>query len=451
MVSPKLESTGIDIRGLLAETESVFLRCNTLDDICQQTVLMSLNTLNLDRAAILLLSDDGDKMMGTWGTDDHGHIKDEHDLVLDVAGNQLLNDSLAQKGALVVHENVPLKNYAITVGVGWNAIASIWHDDKPIGWFSCDNLLSGSPISPQLKDVIAVFCSIIGQWYIRKATELELIRLNDTLELQVLEKTRELQDTIDSLFSTRSELVITEKAKALSHFTAGVAHEINNPISFIRSNLSFIGKVSSKVLESIAALDVEDLKKPRSLLREIDKVIDESVEGLDRVSDIVSLLQPLNKLADEEPQVFDVISSIEFYAMSLEEGSERINLILPDEPMSVSLPLQVFTLALDNIVRNAVYATKDTEGGRINIYFFRDEEHFGVSVLDNGIGIPEQHLPNIFNAFFTTKPVGEGVGLGLALSENLLKMVSGDIRVQSIVGVSTEFSMIFPKEVIANV
>jgi signal transduction histidine kinase len=203
-------------------------------------------------------------------------------------------------------------------------------------------------------------------------------------------------------------------------------------------------------LESIKVLDLDSLKKPSEMLQEVDSVIDESVEGLNRVSDIVSLLQPLNKLADEESQVFDVKSSIEFYTMSLEEGAECIKLILPASPLSVFLPLQVFTLALDNIVRNAIYAVKDKGDAKINIYFFKDENYFGVSVLDNGIGILEEDLPNIFNPFFTTKPVGEGMGLGLALSENLLKMVKGGISVRSVAGKSCEFSMIFPREVVVE-
>jgi signal transduction histidine kinase len=440
----------IDFHWLLSETEVAFAKCETLDDICMQAVLLSLNVLCLDRVAILLISEDGTKAQGTWGTDEKGELNDEHDFEINLASDPDMRASLDQKGALVVKEDIPITYYTSKVGTGWTATASIWHGENPIGWFTCDNLLSARPINSQLKDVIAVFSTIFGQWFIRKKTELELYTLNDTLELQVYEKTRELQDTIDNLTSMRSELDVTEKANALSHFTAGVAHEINNPISFIKSNLSYIGKVSSKVLESIEILGLESLKKPSEMLHEVDTVIEESVEGLDRVSDIVSLLQPLNKLADEEPQVFDVKSSIEFYTMSLEEGAEYIDIVGPDVPFSVSLPLQVFTLALDNIVQNALYAVKDQSNSKISIRFFKDDKYFGVSVLDNGVGISEDNLPNIFNPFFTTKPVGEGVGLGLALSENLLKMVNGGVRVESILGEKSEFSMIFPKEVVVE-
>lgn len=442
------EQPPVDFHWLLSEAEHAFAHCKSLDDICHQAVQLSLNVLCLDRAGILLLSDDQSRVIGTWGTDENGAIKDEHDLNMSLYDNHWMKDSLEQKGALIVKEDISLTSYDKKVGSGWNAIVSIWHGDKPIGWFACDNLLSGTPITPQLKDVIAVFGTIFGQWYIRKRTELELYQLTDTLEQQIYEKTKELQDTVDSLSNTKNELVDTEKANALSHFTAGVAHEINNPISFIKSNLSYIGKVSSKVLESIEALQLDSLSKPCQMLKEVDQVIDESVEGLDRVSDIVSLLQPLNKLADEEPQVFDVKSSIEFYIMSLEEGSEYVDLIQPDDPISVCLPLQVFTLALDNIVRNAVYSVKAKANPKISVYYFKDDSHFGVSILDNGAGITETDLPNIFNAFFTTKPVGEGVGLGLALSENLLKMVNGAVRVKSELNESTEFTMLFPKEVV---
>jgi signal transduction histidine kinase len=440
----------IDIHWLLSETEYAFAKCESLDDICMQAVLLSLNLLCLDRAGILLISEDGSKILGSWGTDKLGELNDEHDFEAELSSDIEMQESLNQKGALIVKEGTYLSHYTSKVGIGWTAVISLWHGDKPIGWFTSDNLITGQSINSQLKGVIAVFGTIFGQWYIRKKTELELYRFNDTLELQVYQKTKELQDTVDHLTRMRTELSVTERANALSHFTAGVAHEINNPISFIKSNLSYIGKVSSKVLQSIEGLGLDSIKKPREMLREIDNVIDESVEGLDRVSDIVSLLQPLNKLADEEPQIFDVKNSIEFYLMSLEAGSEYIELVLPNEPFSVSLPLQVFTLALDNVVRNAIYAVKEKGSAKIFITFFKNTNHFGVSVSDNGIGISVAGLPQVFNAFYTTKPVGEGVGLGLALSENLLKMVNGYITVSSVLGEGTEFSLLFPKEVIVE-
>jgi len=276
-------------------------------------------------------------------------------------------------------------------------------------------------------------------------SETDLLQLNETLEHQVEGTAEELQLTIDRLQRTQKDLVNTEKAKSLSHFTAGIAHEINNPIGFIRGNLSFIGKVTSEVLDALSSLSDDRFKKPKLMLSEVDSVIDESVEGLDRVSNIISMLQPLNKLSDESAQEFDVIESIEFFIMGLEEGADIVSLIKPNKKIQVNLPLQVFTLALENVVSNALDAVSDVEDGFVRIEIFINDTDFGVKVTDNGIGIAPDQISIIFNPFYTTKPVGKGVGLGLSLSENLLKMINADIKVESNLGSGTEVYIHFPK------
>lgn len=429
---------------------TVFNTCRTPDDICLQGVMFMKDIVGVDRAGILLLSEDRLYVQGTWGTNDQGEIVQEQDLQMPLENNHWMGDALAQKGQLIIKDNVELTNYATVVGKGWNAIMAIYHEQEPIGWLCCDNLVSGRLITNSLKAKIIYVAYMLGQWLTRLRYEDALKNLNDTLEFEVKQKTKDLEQTIEILKTTQSELVHTERTKALSTFTAGVAHEINNPIGFIRSNLSFIGKVSSKVLETLAPLDAEELEKPKVLLGGIDQVIDESVEGLDRVTNIISMLQPLNKLADEEAQLFDIGQAIEFAVMGLPDSSPKVGVQNTLSSQMVNLPMQIFTLALENLIENAIKATREEAQPKISIAVSENDSELCVSCSDNGGGITEDHLEQIFLPFFTTRSPGDGMGLGLSLSQNLIQLAGGGIRVSSKETEGSTFTIHFPKDVIQH-
>jgi signal transduction histidine kinase len=321
-----------------------------------------------------------------------------------------------------------------------------------LGWLCCDNLISGGTLTYSLKSKITHFGTMLGQWLIRSKNERELKRLNQNLEEEVLQKTEDLQNSLDALVQTQSQLIHTERTKALSTFTAGVAHEINNPIGFIRSNLSYIGKVSSKVLDQMNKLDIPVLEKAESMLGDIDQVLDESVEGLDRVKNIISMLQPLNKLADEKPQHFDILQAVEFAVMGLDipEDTIQVRSELPDA-QQVRLPLQIFTLAIEHILENSRDAIKRVSKPSIDVCLTTSKTHLIISCTDNGYGISSANIGSIFLPFFTTKAPGEGLGLGLSLSQNLIQLANGNITAKSVEGKYTTLTIEFEKGVLDNV
>lgn len=431
----------------------VFDHCKSTNEMCFQAVKFAKDMLKFDRAAVLLLSKDEKHVLGTWGTNAKGEIVEEADMKLPLSDFPWLETALKQPGQLIVEDNVTLKEYDRAVGSGWNGVVSIFYNESPLGWFCCDNLLSGREIDNSLKSQIAHFGTVIGQWLIRKENEEALKRFNETLEREISNQTAKLQETIEELSQAQTDLVSNERAKALSTFTAGIAHEINNPIGFIRGNLSFIGKISDKVIAQIEALEGDELAKSKKFLKEIDQVIDESVEGLDRVSNIISMLQPLNKLAEEDPQDFDLKQAIEFAAMGIDAGDVEVTVDCQLTHVHVMLPLQMFTLALENVMENAIDAAKRSseDQGRIVIKLEEKNNKLWITIADNGNGIPEDQMNTIFSPFFTTKPPGEGLGLGLSLSENLIQLANGRMHVISKENQGTAMSIIFNSEVIQRV
>ncbi len=426
----------------------VFDQCRTIDELCFQAVKFAKDLMHIDRAGVLLLSENKTHITGSWGTNVKGEIVNESDLSLPLDENLWMQEALSKHGVLVVKEDIPLLNYGKKVGTGWNAIVSIYYGQEPLGWFCCDNLISQSPMSLPLRSQITHFGSMIGQWLIRLKNEESLRKMNEFLEDEVKEKTAELQNTITALTQTQSELVNTERTKALASFTAGIAHEINNPIGFIRSNLSFIGKVSSKVLKDVNSGDNSAREKSLKMLNEIDSVIDESVEGLDRVSNIISMLQPLNKLADETAQLFDLQQAIEFAVMGIENPAIAIVIQNQEPGVKVSLPLQIFTLAIENVLENALNAVEEAKDPIILINIARKKNNLEVDISDNGKGIKPEDLNNIFTPFFTTKAPGEGLGLGLSLSDNLIQLANGRMTVSSELGHGTTMKISFNAGVI---
>lgn len=425
-------------------------RCRSLDEIYYYSVRGVLRYLDLDRAAVLLLNADENTIAGTWGTDRHGAIRDEHTLTISLSDTPWYKPFLESSASVFIQENVRLFDIDEEVGTGWNAITPLRYGEQIVGWLVADNLIHSRQFSPNDQTLMLLYSQTISQWIARFKAEQNLKELNESLEQKVEQKTAELQEIIHSLATTRQNLVSTEKARTLATFTAGIAHEINNPIGFIRSNLSFIGKVSGRVVESVSQLDSDLVGDSIDHLKEVEEVIEESVQGLDRVTHIISLLQPLNNLSDEQHQTFDVIQSIDFIILSLEKNADCISIEQPEHPITVELPMQVFTLALENVLTNALEAVQASDKPKITIRVIEQNNHIAVEVVDNGIGISAGNIKSIFDPFFTTKAVGEGVGLGLALSENLIKMINGYITVSSTEGKGTCMTLVFPREVKLN-
>ena len=428
----------------------VFDHCKSANDLCFQAVKFSQDLLKIDRTGVLLLSENKEQIIGTWGTNVKGEIVNESDLSLPLAENPWMEEALAKHGALVVKEDIALLDYGKAVGKGWNAIISIYYGHEPLGWFCCDNLITQQPMTLNLRSQITHFATMVGQWLIRKKNEESLRLMNEYLEVEVKDKTAELQNTIKALTRTQSDLVNTERTKALASFTAGIAHEINNPLGFIRSNLSFIGKVSSKVLTDIDSEDQTARERSLKMLKEIDVVIDESVEGLDRVSNIISMLQPLNKLADEAAQDFNLQEAIEFAVMGLDNPNAKIDIRSGTPGIKVKLPLQIFTLAFENVMENALNAIKNTESARIIVEIQHANGELEVAIQDNGAGIKPEDLNSIFTPFFTTKAPGEGLGLGLSLSDNLIQLANGRMAATSELGAGTTMKISFNEGVIVH-
>jgi PAS domain S-box-containing protein len=296
----------------------------------------------------------------------------------------------------------------------------------------------------------------------------ELLEKNLELEKRTFEleaEKKRLKEAYVKLNQMQSQLVQSEKLASLGELAAGVAHELNNPISFVNSNLGTLAeyvKEIKKLLEKYEktggiiqknkseeklSQEIDELKKQINLdfvLGDFDKIISESQEGTQRVKSIVQNLRDFSHVDKGEFKFADINQGIEstlnIVWNELKYKAEVIK-EYGDIPQIKCLSQQLNQVFM-NLLVNAAQAI--TTHGQIKIKTYRKDEDIIIEISDTGEGIPKENISRIFEPFFTTKEVGKGTGLGLSVAYGIIQKHNGKIEVESEVNKGTTFRVILP-------
>lgn len=297
-----------------------------------------------------------------------------------------------------------------------------------------------------------------------KAFNSKLEELVEKRTEQLATKNSELQSTFDELKLAQQQLIQTEKMASMGQLAAGLAHEINNPVGFVKSNMGSLSRYTQSFIQLHALVNelmqtgdvserdklIEDLKalcdqEDFDFISEDSKeLLGDIKEGLARVIDIVQNMSVFSRVDSDAKQLFSVNRCIETTAKMATKQIERqgsIKLILgklPDTLINVGKINQVLT----NLIVNAAQAIE--ENGQVIVKSSKEADNIKITVVDTGKGIAEEHLERIFDPFFTTKPEGEGTGLGLSISFDIVKEHGGQLSVSSKVGKGTIFTITLP-------
>ncbi|MBA5686756.1 ATP-binding protein [Rugamonas apoptosis] len=279
------------------------------------------------------------------------------------------------------------------------------------------------------------------------------------MEQVLLAKGQEQQQLIGKLRDAHQQLLQSEKMASIGQLAAGIAHEINNPVGFVNSNMGALQGYVGTLLSVIdqyeqAASDHPALGARLQAVREqadldflredVGELVRESMDGLKRVKDIVQSLKDFSHVGETEWQVADLHkgldSTLNIVANELKYKATIIKQYgqLPQIRCLASQLNQVFM----NLLVNAGHAIK--EKGEITLSTGTANGWVWVEVADTGVGIAPEHLNRIFEPFFTTKPVGSGTGLGLSLSYGIVHKHGGKIDVASEVGKGSRFIVRLP-------
>ena len=341
-----------------------------------------------------------------------------------------------------------------------------FHNKKKSGELYWE-LASISPILDQ-RGRITHYLAIKEDITERKAIEEELQRtvaqatqLTAHLEFQNAEienQRQELDKAYGDLKTAQSQMLQREKMASIGQLAAGVAHEINNPIGFVSSNLRSLQKYSRRLADYIEFLEKQlrdssswdaikaERKKAKLdfLLEDSDELIEESLDGTSRVSKIVQNLKTFSRVDQAEEQSSDLNECLEStLAIVWNEIKYKAELEkeLADLPSVVCNP-QELTQVFTNLLVNAAQAIE--KDGRIKLSSKVVGDNVQICIEDNGCGIPEENLEKIFEPFFTTKDVGKGTGLGMSISYEIVKKHGGKISVASELGNGTTFTVLLP-------
>jgi two-component system NtrC family sensor kinase len=290
--------------------------------------------------------------------------------------------------------------------------------------------------------------------------------LKAKLEIQVAERTAELrnqkdelQKALDELKTTQAQLIQSEKMASLGELTAGIAHEIQNPLNFVNNFSEVSGELLDEMNEEIVKGDFEEVKNIASdIKKNLEKInfhgkrADSIVKGMlqhSRTGSTIKEATDINKLADEYLR-------LAYHGLRAKDKSFNADLITDFDSTlpKIKLLTQEIGRVLLNLFTNAFYATHqmqkksgETYKPMVSVKTALKEDRIEITVKDNGIGIPNAIKDKIMQPFFTTKPSGEGTGLGLSLSYDIVvKGHGGTITIDSKENEYTVFIIMLPIE-----
>ncbi len=305
-----------------------------------------------------------------------------------------------------------------------------------------------------------------------------LAEINVHLEKQVAERTQDLQQAIDELKASQVQLVRSEKMATLGQMVAGVAHEVNTPLGYVRSNIELVGdnltrfdelinhtehllcalndsESSKEHIDQLIAKTLQccDYLKEDEVSEDLAHLVKDGLYGVDQIAELVVSLRDFSRIDESKVKNVDINDCINSSLVMARNNLKNLNVVtnLAELPSIQCNPSQINQVLL-NLFNNAAQATPTDKKGELHIVSCLEDTASNaingnavvIQVTDNGSGIKESTLSRIFEPFFTTKKAGEGTGLGLAIASQIIEQHGGSIKARSVVGQGTTFTITLP-------
>jgi signal transduction histidine kinase len=324
-----------------------------------------------------------------------------------------------------------------------------------------------APVAAEGSDEIAAMARAVeifrGNTLERDELLADKARAAERLEEQVRQRTSELVKSLENLRAAQDRLIQTEKLASLGQLTAGIAHEIKNPLNFVNNFSALSAELVEELRDALkgAGLDAERKGDIDELSDTLKSNLDKVVQHGKRADSIVKNMLLHSRAGSGERRPADINAIVEeslnlaYHGAKAEKQGFNIAMEKSLDPAAGEADLhpQEITRVLLNLISNGFYATSKRKAASDGAYqptLRATTKNLGdrveIRIRDNGTGIPTDVKEKMFNPFFTTKPAGEGTGLGLSLSHDIIvKQHAGSIEVDTVPGEFTEFRIVLPR------
>ena len=369
-----------------------------------------------------------------------------------IAGRTVIECKATQIPDVLADPEYEFKEGARTGGTRTMLGVPLMREGNPIGVIalSCKTV---RPFTDKQIELVATFAD-------QAVIAIENVRLFESVEA----RTRELAKSLEDLRTAQDRLVQTEKLASLGQLTAGIAHEIKNPLNFVNNFSALSVELIDELRDTLGSIHLDDKRRT-----EIDEIADMLQSNLDKVvqhgkraDSIVKNMLLHSRAGSGEHRLVDINALVEeslnlaYHGARAEKQGFNITLERSFDPAAGQADLfpQEITRVLLNLISNGFYAaTKrktEPDGGDYEPTLAASTKNLGdrveIRIRDNGTGIPPEVKDKMFNPFFTTKPAGEGTGLGLSISHDIIvKQHGGSIEVNTQPGEFTEFRIVLPR------
>jgi len=425
-----------------------------LDSLFNKMMKIIMMNAGSEKGIMFLLEDDKLKPMATAMGEQVKLIKNSNDLDLDYP-ESIVNYVSHLKEALVLNDASKLGEYTKDAYITKNKVRSVIcapviHLSKLYGLIYLENNQMAGAFSDERLKLLNLLSSQI-------AISIQNAQLYAGMEEKVAQRTEELTKSYNQLKDAQSQLVHAEKMASLGELTAGIAHEIQNPLNFVNNFAEVSGELIDEMNEELKNANYEEAMEIATDLQSNLVKINHHGKRADAI--VKSMLMHSRRGSGEKElcninELCDEYLRLAYHGLRAKDKffNSKFELIGAKDLPKISVVQQDIGRVILNLITNAFYAVnerKKQENGQYEPYVFVKTEQsdhlITISVKDNGLGIPESIKEKIFQPFFTTKPTGQGTGLGLSLAYDIVKAHGGNLKLETKVNEGTEFIIQLPK------
>jgi signal transduction histidine kinase len=292
---------------------------------------------------------------------------------------------------------------------------------------------------------------------VKRTTAILLDETIQELELKrkaVEETNAALEHSMEELKAAQAQLIQSEKMASLGELTAGIAHEIQNPLNFVNNFSDVSVELISEMVDEVEKGNTEEVK---AIAKDVQQNLEKILHHGKRAGDIVKGMLQHSRTSSGQKELTDINALAEEYLRLAYHGlrakdksfNAATNTDFDDKTGLVNVIPQDIGRVILNLITNAFYAVNERKKQQgegyepvVSVSTKRFADWIEIKVKDNGTGIPQKALEKIFQPFFTTKPTGQGTGLGLSLSYDIVKAHGGELRVETDEGEGTMFTVV---------